>query len=92
MNRNVVAYVDMRPNLLAATVIAIIGVCVVVLLSRRKVGSGNNSQMGTTGCLIAGPVIAVTPWAADVFVYHRDIYPTAVPGRCSRDAFGHDPH
>ncbi|MGZ0174653.1 MAG: hypothetical protein ACKVHE_34555 [Planctomycetales bacterium] len=27
--------------------------------------------------LIAGPVIAVTPWAADVFMYHRDMYPAA---------------
>ena len=35
----------MRPNLAVATVILIVGACVVVLLSRHKDGNGNKSHM-----------------------------------------------
>jgi lysylphosphatidylglycerol synthetase-like protein (DUF2156 family) len=72
---------DMRPNLAVATVILIVGACVVVLLSRRKDGNGNKSRWWIPlASLVAGPVIAFALWAADVFLFNPDMYPTAFQG------------
>ena len=81
MSHTTIAWVDMRPNLAVATVILMVGACVVVLLSRRKPGNGNRSSSWIPlASLVAGPVLAVGFWAAEVFVLNRDMYPTAFQG------------
>ncbi len=81
MSYTAIAQVDMRPNLAVATVILIVGACVVVLLSRRKDGSGNKSRWWIPlASLVAGPVIAFGFWAADVFLFNPDMYPSAFQG------------
>ncbi|MAE40173.1 MAG: hypothetical protein CML07_04510 [Psychrobacter sp.] len=81
MSYMAIAQVDMRPNLAVATVILIVGACVLVLLSHRKDGDGNKSRWWIPlASLVAGPVIAFALWAADVFVLHPDMYPTAFQG------------
>ena len=81
MSYMAIAQVDMRPNLAAATVILIVGACVVVLLSHRRDGDGNKSRWWIPlASLVAGPVIAFALWAADVFVLNPDMYPTAFQG------------
>jgi len=81
MSYTAIAQVDMRPNFAVATVILIVGACVVVLLSRRKDGNGNKSRKWIpVASLVAGPVIAFGLWAADVFVFNPEMYPTAFQG------------
>lgn len=81
MNHITIAWVDMRPNLAVATVILIVGACVVVALSRRKDGNGNKSRWWIPlASLVAGPLIAFGLWAADVFLFNPDMYPTAFEG------------
>ena len=81
MTHLTIAWVDMRPNLAVATVILIVGACGVVLLSRRKVGKGNKAHWWLPlAALVAGPVIAFASWAAEVFVFHPDMYPAAFQG------------
>ena len=76
-----IAWVDMRLNLAVATVILIVGACVVVLLSRRKDRIGIKSRMWIPlASLVAGPVFAFGIWAADVFMLNPDMYPTAFQG------------
>ena len=81
MIHTTIAWVDMRSNLAVATVILIVGACVVVLLSRRKAGNGKKSRRWIPlASLVAGPVLAVGFWAADVFVFNPAMYPTAFQG------------
>ena len=75
------AWVDMRANLALATVILVVGACVVVVLSRRRVGNGVSSHRWIPlGSLVGGPVIAFGFWAVDVFVLSPEMYPTAFQG------------
>ena len=64
-----------------AAVILIFGACVVLLLSRRKVGNGNRPRWRLPlAAVVAGPVISFGLWAADVFMLNTDMYPAAFQG------------
>ena len=81
MSYMAIAHVDMRPNLAVATVILIVGACVVVLLSHRKDGDGNKSRWWIPlASLVAGPLLAFGYWAADVFLLNPGMYPSAFQG------------
>ena len=81
MSHPTIAWVDMRLNLAAATVILIVGAGVLLLSSRRQDGNGKNSRMWIPlVSLITGPVIAFGLWAADVFVLNSEMYLSAFQG------------